>query len=273
MIGAIVQARMSSTRLPGKVMKKVLDKPLLQLLVERLQHCRFLDEIIIATTANIADDPIQKLAERLSIKYIRGSEDDVLDRYYQAAKRFNIEHIVRITADCPLIDPEIVDRVVKFYISDNFKYDYVTNALKPTFPDGLDVEVFSFKTLEKIHKLSDKRYQREHVCGYIIENPGQFIIENFYNDKNLSGLRWTVDNPEDLELIKIIYENIYPKKKIFFMDDILRFLSQNPDLLKINSNIRRDEGFLLSLEKEGLTDAEKKRIVETIIGKKRIDEV
>jgi spore coat polysaccharide biosynthesis protein SpsF len=263
---------MGSTRLPGKVMKKIIGKPLLELLIERLQHCHYLDEIIIATTTNVADEPIKNLAERLSIKYMRGSEEDVLDRYYQAAKGFNIDHIVRITADCPLIDPEVVDRVIISYLNNNLRYDYVSNTLKPTFPDGLDVEVFSLNVLEKIHKVSDKKYQREHVCGYIIENPDQFIIKNVTNDKDLSKLRWTVDNPEDYELIKIIFENLYQKKKIFFMEDILRFLSQNPDLLLINSNIERNEGFLRSLAKEELNDAEKKKIIEIVIGKKRINE-
>jgi spore coat polysaccharide biosynthesis protein SpsF len=215
MISAIIQARMNSVRLPGKVMKKIFGKAVLELLVERLRYCKSLDDIIIATTTNAADDAIWNLAQNLAVKSMRGSEDDVLGRYYEAAKIFKIDHIVRITADSPLMDPHVVDMMIDTYKSDHFKYDYVTNTLTPTFPSGLDMEIFSLKTLEKINRFSDKRYQREHVSVYIIENPNQFVIKNVLNDKDLSGFRWTLDRAEDFELIKIIYENIYPKKRYF----------------------------------------------------------
>lgn len=272
MIGAVIQARMSSTRLPGKVVMEVLGKPLLQLLTERLKHSKYLDDIIIATTTNPADDPVRDLAEKLELKYIRGSEDDVLGRYYQAAKEFGLGHIVRITADCPLIDPEVVDRILRIYIDSNFKYDYVSNTLKPTFPDGLDVEVFSFSVLEKINRLSEKRYQREHVCTYIIENPDQFNIHNVTGDRDYSYLRWTVDNPEDFALVKTIYERLYPSKPLFLMRDILELIEDDPGLLRINDSISRNEGFVASLDKDGLSSAEKDKIIDTVIYKKKIDE-
>ena len=273
MIGAVVQARVSSTRLPGKVMMEVLGKPLLQLLTERLAQCKYLDDIIIATTTNLADEPVQKLSERLSLKYMRGSEDDVLQRYYQAAEAFGLEHIVRITADCPLIDPEIVDRIIRVYIDSGYKYDYVSNALKPTFPDGLDVEIFSFSALEKINKLSDKKYQREHVCTYIIENPDQFHIHNVKGERDYSHFRWTVDNPEDFMLVKTIFERIYPEKPVFFMRDILALMEREPGLLQINSAIQRNEGFAASLDKDGLSNDEKNNIVQRVLDKKHINEI
>ncbi len=271
MIGAIVQVRMNSTRLPGKVMMKVLGKPLLELLVERLKYCNYLDDIVIATTTNPADDVIQELAEKIQVKYIRGSEEDVLGRFYQAAVEFHLDHIVRITADCPLIDPEIVDSIIKEYVNSGYKYDYVSNTLKPTFPDGLDAEVFSFKVLKMIHEIADKKYQREHVCTYLVENPDKFKLKNIANDRDCSRFRWTVDNPEDFELVKAVFENIYPSRKKFFMKDILGFIDQNPDISSLNSNIARNEGFIESLKKEGFSDAEKNRIIETVIKKKHVN--
>lgn len=279
MIGAIIQARMNATRLPGKVLKEACGKPLLELLVERLKCARHLDEIIIATTISPADDPIEELAKRLSIKYMRGSEEDVLGRYYQAANQFHVDHIVRITGDCPLMDPVIIDHMIEFYMdikSGVTEYDYLANTLETTFPDGLDVEIFGFGVLKKIHMIADKKYQREHVCTYIIEHPKEFRIKNFTNDKNdknFPGFRWTLDNPEDYQLIKAIYEGLYPKKKIFLMNDILDFLQENPQLVQINKDLKRNEGFFRSLDKENLSDMEKNEIINNVILKKKIHEV
>ncbi|MBU0630359.1 MAG: glycosyltransferase family protein [Candidatus Margulisbacteria bacterium] len=270
MIGIIIQARMGSTRLQGKVMKEVLGRPLLELLIERLKNCQLVDEIVVATTTKAADDVIEALARKLSVKVMRGSEDDVLDRYFQAAKKFALDHIVRITADCPLSDPEIVDKMIKYYIDSYFKYDYLCNTIKPTFPDGMDVEIFSFEVLEKIHRLSQKKYLREHVCGYIIENPDQFRIKNYANDNDLSAIRLTVDTPEDFELIRVIFERLYPSKGIFHFDDILELIRENPELSKMNSRDGRNEGFLLSLEKEGYDEAERAAIKKIIVDKEKI---
>ncbi|MBI5698791.1 glycosyltransferase family protein [Candidatus Saganbacteria bacterium] len=270
MIGIIVQARMNSSRLYGKVMKEVLGRPLLELLVERLKQCRRADEIVIATTVGAVDDEIEDLARNLSVKFLRGSEDDVLDRYYQAAKKFKLDHIVRITADCPLIDPEIIDLMIQYYADGGFKYDYLSNALKPTFPDGMDVEIFSFKVLEKIDRLSQAKYLREHVCGYIIENPDQFKIKNYANDEDLSSFRLTVDTPEDLALVSIVFEKLYYPQKTFHLKDVLAFIKENPELMALNSKYNRNEGFLLSLQKEGY-DAEKaEQIKNLIINKERL---
>jgi len=271
--GAIIQGRMGSTRLPGKVMKKIQGKSLLELLIERLKFSRLVDQIVIATTVNQEDDAIYGLAKKLSIDCFRGSEDDVLSRYYEASKKFSFDHIVRITADCPLIDPEVVDRVLRFYLENETRYDYVSNTLTPTYPDGLDVEIFSFDVLESLHRLSTKRYQREHVCTYLVEHPDQFRMANVSNNTDLSKLRLTVDNPEDFELVRRIYENIYPKKKLFFLEDILALLKENPGLIEINKDIERNVGFIQSLEQEKLNDEEKGEIIDKVLSKKKLDEI
>ena len=274
-ISAIIQARMNSTRLPGKVLMEACGKPLLELLIERLKFAQRLNGIIIATSRGGADDPIEKLAQRLLIPCVRGSEDDVLGRYYQAARQFEVDHIVRITGDCPLIDPTVVDLVIDAYMDwekNRARYDYASNVLQPSFPDGLDLEIFSFEVLEKIHRLSDKKYQREHVCTYVIENPKEFRIRNVAHGQILSNFRWTLDNPEDCELIKAIYEGLYPVKKLFLLDDILDFLKKNPRIAQLNKDIKRNEGFFRSLDKEGLSEKEKNEIINNVIFKKKIHE-
>jgi len=276
MVAAIIQARMESTRLPGKVLKDVLGKPLLELLIERLKACQTIDEVIIATSVNPADDPIEKLAQKISVKYFRGSEEDVLDRYYQTAKKFKVDYIVRITADCPLVDPQIVDEVVQVFLKSQTTaepLDYAANVLKPTYPDGIDVEVFSFKMLNKLQESSTQKYQREHVCTYMAEHPEEFRIKNIPYHKDLSMHRWTIDNPEDYELIKAIFEGLYPKKKIFYMDDILKFLDEHPGLRNLNAHLVRNAGFISSLEKQGFSEKEKNEIINNVIHKRKIHEI
>jgi spore coat polysaccharide biosynthesis protein SpsF len=272
MVGAIIQARMNSSRLPGKVLKPVLGRPLLELLVERLRFCRRLDDIIIATTAGTEDDPVRDLTERLDIKYVRGSEEDVLDRYFQAARQFQVDHIVRITGDCPLADPVVIDSVIEAYMdvdSGMARYDYLSNATEATFPDGLDVQIFSFDVLERLHQRADKKYQREHVCTYILEHPEAFRTGNMRCSRDLSRYRWTLDNFEDYELIKAIYEGLYFRKKSFLMEDILKFLEENPGLEGLNKDITRNEGFIRSLDRESLSGAEKADIIDKVmLGKK-----
>lgn len=249
MISAIIQARMGSTRLPGKVLKEVLGKPILWHLINRIKKAKLTNKIIIATTKNEIDRPILKFAEENGIKNYAGSEENVLDRYYQAAKKFNADPIVRITADCPLIDPEIIDSVVRYYL-DN-EYDYVANTLVPsTFPDGMDVEVFSFKNLEKIWKEATLPSQREHVTFYFWQNPEIFSVGRYDLPEDLSKYRLTLDYPEDLVLIKIIFEELYPKNSRFSLYDIVEFLRSNPELQKINSHIRRSAGWHKAFEKD-----------------------
>lgn len=247
-IAVIIQARMGSTRLPKKVLSDIEGKSMLWHLVHRLKNSKFSPEIIIATTISEDDREILTLAEDFGIKSNAGSIDDVLDRFYQTALKQNPDIIVRITADCPLMDPEVFDKVLQFFLDGDF--DYATNTLPPTYPDGLDVEVFSFKTLEKAWNEARLQSEREHVTPYIRKNPDLFKLGNITNEEDLSSMRWTVDEKEDLEFVKEIYKNLYPKKEVFLMDDILNLLKEKPELMKINDQYKRNEGYLMSLKKD-----------------------
>ncbi|MDP3703824.1 MAG: glycosyltransferase family protein [Candidatus Omnitrophota bacterium] len=265
MIGAIIQARTGSSRLPNKVLRPVLDKPLLAYLIERLQASRRLDRIIVATTTNQADDAIEALVHQLQIPCIRGSEDDVLSRYYLAASQHRLEHVVRVTADCPLLDPEILDRVVGHYLDRTPGIDYVSNVRPPTYPDGLDVEVFSMRVLSRMHQLADQPYQREHVTTYVAEHPDQFRCENVAHGEDLSRHRWTVDTEEDFQLVRCIIEALYPVTPRFTMQAVLALLTQHPELERLNRHHVRNEGFVLSLERQGLSAETQKTIIQTVL--------
>ncbi len=248
-IVAIVQARMDSTRLPGKVMKEIVGKPLLQHLLERLKRSRIINQVVVATSEEDTDLPIADFCQKYEIDCFRGSKDDVLDRYYQTAKRHRADVIVRITGDCPLIDPVVVDETIQYYLDNNF--DYVSNANPPTFPDGLDTEVFNFLVLEGTWKGADKEYQREHVTPFIVENDN-YSKGNLRNNIDISHMRWCVDREEDLELIKKIFNFLSDKGNNFTMDDVVSLINSQPTLATINNEIGRNEGFLKSLSKEGL---------------------
>ena len=214
---------------------KILRKPVLWLLIERLEKSKLIDKIVVATTANSEDILIVKLCREIGVDVFLGSEEDVLDRYYKAAKQYNAEVIVRITADCPLVDPKVTDRVIEHYLKNKDKFDYVSTNHPATFPDGLDVEVFSFKSLEKAWRNAKKQYEREHVTPYIWDQPDKFKIGNVENDEDLSlKERWTLDYEEDFRFIKAIYEHLYKEGEVFFMDDVLRLLKEKPELRKIN---------------------------------------
>ncbi|MDO8282160.1 MAG: glycosyltransferase family protein [Thermodesulfovibrionia bacterium] len=248
MTAAIIQARMSSTRLPGKVMKPLCGKPMLWHIITRLGHAKQLDKVIIATTDREEDKVIAKLAEEMGAAFYCGSLDDVLDRYYQAAKKFNAETIVRITADCPMIDPETVDSITDHFLKHD--YDYVSNTIKPTMPDGLDTEVFSFKSLEKAWEEARKPSEREHVTPYIYNHPEMFKISNYEYDVDLSGMRWVVDQEEDYKFVSEVYTSLYRDGKIFDMQSVIRLLKENPGLLEINKGIARNEGYQISILKD-----------------------
>lgn len=247
MIAAIIQARMGATRLPGKVMKTLNGKPMLWHIVKRLNYSKKIEKIIIATTDKDEDKVIAKFAEDEGIDFYCGSSEDVLDRYYQAARKFGAGHIVRITADCPMIDPEVVDKVIDFYLTK--KCDYASNTIKPTMPDGLDTEVFSFQALESAWKEAKKDSEREHVTPYI-KNDKLFTIENYEDDVNRSSMRWTVDEEADYRFVIEVYKNLYKDGEIFYMKDVLDLLSRRPELSDINRNIERNEGYITSLEED-----------------------
>lgn len=238
---AILQARMGSSRLPGKILKKVLGRELLSFEIERIRRCQTLDECVVATTTLAADDQVVDLCYHLSVNVFRGDSDDVLDRYNEAAKQHSADVIVRVTGDCPLIDPEIVDHVVEFYIKNFPAYDYVSNTRKLSYPRGLDVEVFSRASLEAAAENAKTPYEREHVTPYIYLHPEQFKIGNIECKKDLSTHRWTVDTQEDFNLVEKIITDLYPRNPNFHMNDILELLNQHPDWLKINAHIKQKE--------------------------------
>lgn len=235
----IMQARMGSTRLPGKVLKKICDKTVLEHDIDRLKRVKNINEIIIATTTLEKDDVIVEEAKMLGVKYYRGSEDNVLSRYYYAAKENKGNIVVRITSDCPLIDSEITDEIIKFYLSNIGKYDYVSNTIERTYPRGLDTEVFSFGALEKAFNQAVIERDKEHVTPYIWSNPQIFRLEQYKSKTNYSDLRWTLDTKEDFELISKIYEYLYTDNKCFSMYDIIKLLEKYPELKKINEHIQQ----------------------------------
>lgn len=248
MIVAIVQARMGSNRLPGKVLRKVLDKPLLGYLTSRLKSSKLLNNVVIATADGQENRPIIEFCDNYGVDFFYGSEDDVLDRYYQAAKKFNAKIVVRITGDCPLVDPNVVDRTIQYFLDGGF--DYVSNGIEYTFPDGTNVEVFSFEMLEKAWNEAVRKPHREHVTLFMKDNHDKIKFGIYKNDKDLSKYRYCVDNSEDFEVVSKIIKAIFPKNNNPSMEDIIKFLDNYPDIFDINSGIKRGEGLRKSLENE-----------------------
>jgi len=239
MVLAIIQARMGSSRLPGKTLKKISGKPLLEHVINRIKYSETIDEIMVATTTNPEDKAIISLAEQQDILTYSGSTDDVLDRVYKAAKKGKADIIVRVTADDPFKDPTIIDKIVKYFIT-NPKVDYVSNTIEPTYPIGIDVEVFSFSALEKAWKEAKSLLEREHVTPYIWDNQGLFNIASIKNRTDLSHLRWTIDTKEDIEMTRAVYKILYKEGEIFLMNDILKFIERYPHVPAINSHIEQN---------------------------------
>jgi spore coat polysaccharide biosynthesis protein SpsF len=248
MRAAIIQARTGSSRLPAKVLANILGKPLLVHVINRVKASKLVESVVIATTTNEADRVICKIAEENAVACFMGSEEDVLDRYYQAATKSSSDPIVRITADCPLIDPCIIDVVVRCYIKGDC--DYAANTLKPTYPDGLDVEVFGYEALERAWKEARWASEREHVTAYIRNNGERFRLVNVENSADLSHFRWTVDEEKDLKFVREVYKRLYKEGQIFYMGDILELLRKYPALEQINQGIRPNEGYLKSLRED-----------------------
>lgn len=249
-ITAIVQARMTSTRLPGKVLMEVMGRPLLSYQIERIRFSKRIDNIIIATTINKEDNPIVELAQKEGLDCYRGSEDDVLDRYYQAAKKYNAAHIMRLTADCPLIDPDICDRIVKVYF--NSGADYVHTG--ESFAEGFDCGIISFQTLSAAWHEAKLNSEREHVTLYIRNHPEKFYNITVENETDDSNYRITVDEQEDFFVVKAILENLYQEMKNYFtVREIKSFLDNHPEIYKLNADIIRNEGLLKSLLEDNNT--------------------
>ena len=248
MILAIVQARMASTRLAGKVLRPIDGKPMIGYLFERLKMSEKIQKIVLATSVDSSNDPLCGYVQSLNLDIYRGDEQDVLDRFYQAALKFSATTIVRITADCPLIDPVIVDQVIALY--ENGGFDYVrTSGEPPAFPDGLDTEVFNFTSLEAAWKNACLNSEREHVTPYILKS-NEFKKTNLIPQKDYSNERWTVDNEEDFILIRTLLEDLYSKGAYFGMNDILKYKKTNPLIFKINEHINRNEGYKKSLRND-----------------------
>lgn len=237
----VIQARMGSTRLPGKVLKKILDKPMLWYLIDRVSRVEFAHEIVVSTTINPADDSIVDFCKDVGASCYRGSEHDVLSRYYETAKQHNADCVVRICSDSPLVDPFVVDKLIKIFTKGKGEYDYVSNTLEESYPVGLHTEVFSIGALENSHSNATDPVEREHVTPYIYRNPNIFKLNSVALDVDLSNYRWTVDYPEDFKLVKNIFENIYPSKTDFDMFDVVNYLKHNPEIASINGNFKKKQ--------------------------------
>lgn len=233
----IMQARVGSSRLHAKVLKELCGKTVLQHDVERILQAKKVDGVIIATTTNPEDIAIVEEAKKCGVPYFRGSEEDVLDRYYQAAKEYGVENVIRITSDCPLIDPFVIDEVIECY--EKGKYDIITNVPNEwetmSYPRGLDLEIFPFSWLEKAWTEATDKYDREHVSPYIYDNAKTRYYYRY--DKDYSMYRWTLDTPKDWEVIEKIYEHFYHGTHDFYFEDIVKFMQDNPEIAAINSDV------------------------------------
>lgn len=244
----IVQARMTSTRLPGKVLLPLAGEPMLTRLIERLRRVRRADGIVVATTTNATDDPIAALCAQLGVPCHRGSEHDVLSRYADAARVHGADVVVRITSDCPLIDPALIDQTIAAF--DEGGSDYVSNMLPPTWPYGMAVEVFSAAALAQAHAEATQAAEREHVTPFLYWHPERYRLRNVASPVDLSHHRWTVDTPEDYALVSRLFDHLMPNRPNFTQADVLALLEQHPDWIAINQHIRQKPATETQLSKE-----------------------
>ena len=249
MILAILQARMSSTRLPGKVLRPIMGRPMLALQIERIRRSAHIETLLVATSTEPSDAPIAELCAKENILCHRGSLNDVLDRFYTGAKQYKPAHVVRLTGDCPLVDPVIIDTVIDYHLEHGC--DYTSNCRPPTYPDGLDAEIFRYSVLETAWKEAKETYQREHVTPFIWQQPDRFKLGNVTNKKDLSDLRWTVDRAEDFVVVTEIYTSLYPKQPAFGFMEILTFVHSHPEIQKLNAGFIRNESLKKDLEAAG----------------------
>ena len=235
-IVTVIQARTGSSRLPGKVLKPIMGKPLLLHMFERVNSAALKGTIVVATTTEGGDDSIEKLCADNHILCYRGSRDDLLDRHYKAALWQQADAVVKIPSDCPLIDPKVIDKVLAYFLENDF--DFVSNMHPASYPDGNDVEVMTIKTIEKAWREASKPLEREHTTPYIWEHSDKFKIGNIAWETGLDysmSHRWTLDYPEDFDFIKIVYEQLYPSNPRFGLQDILDLTRLTPSIFSINS--------------------------------------
>lgn len=247
MITVIVQARLESSRLPGKTLADIAGRPMLAHVVERAKAIPGIDDLVLAIAEGSANEPIVDFARASGLRWERGSETDVLDRTYRTVCKFPTDAIVRISPDCPLLDPLISGLVVARYRSLSGSVDYVSNVHPPTFPDGLDTEVFSHEALEGAWREAQLRSDREHVTSFIWRHDKRFRLDNVANPQDLAAQRWTVDTAADLEFVRAVFAALDGPGRVFGMDDVLRLLELRPDLRALNAGQRRNEGFEKSL--------------------------
>jgi spore coat polysaccharide biosynthesis protein SpsF len=217
----------------------VLGKTLLEYQIERLRGVKLASDVVIATSTNSLDDSIVKLCETLNVTFYRGSEEDVLSRYYEAAIINSADVVVRVTSDCPVIDPRIIDKAIQYYLDNAEKCDLVSNCLERTYPRGMDTEVFSFKALSEASHNAKKRSEREHVTSYLYDSNNNYKTANILYSSNQSGHRWTVDTREDFQLIELIISTLYPDNKMFSVEECLALLKQHPEWSKINTHVNQ----------------------------------
>ena len=246
---AIIQARMGATRLPNKVLADICGKTLIERVIERSRAAQSIDDLVVATTQESADDALVEFLESKRLcKTYRGSTHDVLDRYYQCARAVGAGTIVRVTADDPLKDPQLIDFAVR-QLAEDPALDYCSNTLEPTYPEGLDIEVFRFTALERAWREARQSSEREHVTPFIWKQGDIFRLRNFRFERDLSKWRWTVDKPADLEFMRAVFGH-FPGQPLVRYQDVIRLIEQNPQLPEINSGTVRNEGYLKSLESE-----------------------
>lgn len=232
---AIIQTRMGSTRLPGKVMLGLSGRPVLWHVVDRVKRCTMLDDIIIATTTKKEDNIIEAFCEKEQISIYRGDAQDVLSRYVEAAEQFKVDIIVRITSDCPLYDPTIMQAMLQ-----QFDADYMSSRLHSyTFPRGLDTEIVTLDVLKRTQKLATQDYEKEHVTPYIYEHPTAYKLKSFESPENNSHHRWTLDTKEDYAMIKTVYDALYPTNPAFTTNDVLDYLDHHPEVFELNAHIKQ----------------------------------
>lgn len=245
---AILQARVSSSRLPGKVLCPVAGRPMILRQLERIGRARLIDQTIVATSVDASDDELVRTLEAAAIAVWRGSLDDVLDRFIQAAAKYPSRHIVRLTGDCPLTDPDVIDAVIAHHLVGGA--DITGNSNQPTFPDGLDVEVVRTGRLREAAAEARHKFEREHVTQFLYRRPERFRIAHYKAERDLSSLRWTVDEPEDLTFVRAVYDALLPQSPSFGMYEVLALLDARPELTSINARFARNEGLARSIHAE-----------------------
>lgn len=254
----VVQSRMSSTRFPGKIMKDVLGKTLLERMLERMQKSKKCGTIVVATSLNPKDDALEELCKKIDIPCFRGNEDDLLERHYLCAKMFDAQIVAKIPSDCPLIDPAIIDKGFDFFFENN--YDFISNLHPASYPDGNDVEIFKFEALEKAYREATKKMEREHTTPYFWENPTLFTIGNFKWEKSLDysmSHRFTIDYEEDYFFIKAVFEALYPSTPNFNLEDIIDLLEKKPEIYELNAKFAGVNWYRNHLDELKTIDASK----------------